>query len=173
MKQTKLVSLIEATLNMSSGFLLSLFVWQVIVAPLFGYEVTFADNLALTSIFTVISIARSYAWRRFFNAELHRRMVRLLGGKHDDTANFRRPGYGEALRGTDLFWEGVLLRDDGSREDTGSAGGGDETVWLTVIDEAWSCPAGAVQQHYRGHTEADRQLVLDFGTEGAPHKGEV
>lgn len=71
MRQTKLVSLIEATSNTASGFLLSFFVWHF-VGPLFGYEVTWSDNLIFTSIFTVVSILRSYFWRRFFANELHR-----------------------------------------------------------------------------------------------------
>ncbi len=83
MHQTKLVSLIEALCNIGSGFVLSLVVWQWLVAPLFGYEVTFADNLALTSIFTVISIARSFAWRRFFNNGLHLWLTRRFGNGND------------------------------------------------------------------------------------------
>lgn len=71
MQQSKLVSGIETVLNQASGFLLSLVVWQWVVAPLFGYEVTLLDNLGLTSIFTIVSMLRSYAWRRFFNAGLH------------------------------------------------------------------------------------------------------
>ena len=83
MNQTKLVSFIEATVNMASGFVLSLFLWQCVLAPCFGYEVTFADNLALTSTFTVVSICRAYLWRRFFNAGLHRAVVRLVTRKGD------------------------------------------------------------------------------------------
>ena len=71
MQQSKLVSGIETVLNQVSGFILSLVVWQWVVAPLFGYEVTLLDNLGLTSIFTIVSMLRSYAWRRFFNAGLH------------------------------------------------------------------------------------------------------
>lgn len=67
--QTRSGSLLESTLNIGSGFLISLIVWQY-TGPLFGYEVTFYDNLGITSVFTVISIVRSYLWRRFFNRRL-------------------------------------------------------------------------------------------------------
>jgi NhaP-type Na+/H+ or K+/H+ antiporter len=76
--QTRLGSLTESVLNVASGFVLAFVVWQFIAAPLFGYEVTLLDNLGLTSIFTVFSVARSYLWRRFFNW----RYVRKAGGKN-------------------------------------------------------------------------------------------
>lgn len=66
MSQTKRHSITEALLNTGSGFLVSLFVWHV-VGPWLGYHVTLSDNLIITSIFTVVSVVRSYAWRRGFN----------------------------------------------------------------------------------------------------------
>jgi low affinity Fe/Cu permease len=77
MGQTKLVSLIEQLLNVASGFVLSVLVWQV-VGPLFGYEVTLTANLGITSIFTAVSVVRGYIWRRFFNANLHEAVVRWV-----------------------------------------------------------------------------------------------
>ena len=41
---------------------------QILVFLLFGMEASFADNLALGSIFAGISIARSYLLRRLFKA---------------------------------------------------------------------------------------------------------
>ena len=76
--QTRLVSLIESLCNVTSGWLLSLMVWQYAVAPLFGYEVTLSTNIALTSIFTGVSIGRGYLWRRFFARNLHRTVVRAV-----------------------------------------------------------------------------------------------
>ena len=64
--QTKMQSALEAFLNIGSGFILSMFIWQLIANPLFGYNVTWGENILLTSIFTVVSITRSYLWRRFF-----------------------------------------------------------------------------------------------------------
>ena len=76
--QTKLVSFIESVVNVGSGFLLSLVLWQYIVAPAFGYAVTMKTNLILTTIFTVTSVARGYLWRRFFARNLHRSVVRFV-----------------------------------------------------------------------------------------------
>lgn len=73
MGQSKTESAVEAALNIGSGFILSMLVWQLIANPVFGYEVTFGENVALTSIFTVVSLVRSYVWRRFFNLRLLRR----------------------------------------------------------------------------------------------------
>lgn len=64
--QSRTASLIEASLNTATGFVLSFCIWQV-VGPWFGYVVTFGDNFIITSIFTVASVARSYVWRRIFN----------------------------------------------------------------------------------------------------------
>lgn len=81
MKQTKLESLLESSTNTAIGFGTAFATWQLIVAPIMGYTVTLQDNLIITSIFTVVSVARGYVCRRFFNAGLHRivhRFVRQL-----------------------------------------------------------------------------------------------
>ena len=72
-RQSRLESGVEAVCNIGSGFLVALVVWQVI-SSLYGYDITFADNIGLTSIFTVVSIVRSYIWRRFFEARILRRI---------------------------------------------------------------------------------------------------
>jgi len=71
MQQSKLESLLEACASTAVGFVVSFGLWQV-VGPMMGYAVTTGDNLIITSIFTVASIARSFVMRRFFNAGLHR-----------------------------------------------------------------------------------------------------
>ncbi|CAA6605787.1 conserved hypothetical protein [Rhodospirillaceae bacterium LM-1] len=45
---------------------------QVMVFPLFGIHVGLADNLRIGAAFTVISILRSFALRRLFEALRHR-----------------------------------------------------------------------------------------------------
>lgn len=72
MKQSKLESLVEACLNTGLGFFVSLAVWLWIVSPMFGIPVSLGTSFAITSVFTVSSIARGYVVRRFFNAELHK-----------------------------------------------------------------------------------------------------
>lgn len=66
MSQTRVQSLLEAGLNTASGFLVSLVV-SVCLFPIMGIPVTFGQNVFMTCVFTVTSIARSYLWRRFFN----------------------------------------------------------------------------------------------------------
>ena len=65
--QTRLNSLIEQLLNIGSGFLVSLGVWEFAVKPIWEIQTNFTENLQITFLFTVVSIARSYTWRRFFN----------------------------------------------------------------------------------------------------------
>lgn len=76
MNQSRAESLLEASLNTASGFLLSLIVWHW-VARWYEIPMPLSRNLEITGIFTVVSIARSYAWRRFFNAGA-RRLIRAL-----------------------------------------------------------------------------------------------
>jgi hypothetical protein len=68
--QTRWQSLLEATLNIVIGSLVSLVV-QRLVFPLYGIQITLAQDIQIVAIFTVVSIARSYLLRRFFN-RLHR-----------------------------------------------------------------------------------------------------
>lgn len=68
--QSHLHSFLEACANTASGFLISLLTASI-VFPLFGFQSNMSQNFAITSIFTVVSIARSYLWRRVFNC-IHR-----------------------------------------------------------------------------------------------------
>jgi hypothetical protein len=66
-KQSRAMSLVEATANVVVGFGVAVLA-QVAVFPLFKLHVGFADNLMIAAIFTAISIARSYVLRRIFEA---------------------------------------------------------------------------------------------------------
>jgi hypothetical protein len=73
MEQSKAESVIEQTCNMGSGFILAALTWAYLVAPLIRMDwITIDDPIPITIIFTIISMARGYFWRRFFNANLHR-----------------------------------------------------------------------------------------------------
>jgi hypothetical protein len=61
------MSLVEALVNVAVGYGVAVAV-QLAVFPLFGMRVTLQDNLLIGVIFTVASIARSYALRRAFEA---------------------------------------------------------------------------------------------------------
>lgn len=76
MNQTKMGSLIEALVNILIGYWIN-FVGNMLILPLFGFNVTLAQNLQIGLLFTVISVARSYLLRRFFNHRLHQAAERL------------------------------------------------------------------------------------------------
>ena len=59
-------SALEAALNTASGFAVSMLVGPV-VFPLFGFHPSTAENTAIVAIYTVVSVIRSYCWRRMFN----------------------------------------------------------------------------------------------------------
>lgn len=65
--QTKAQSFLEVVLNISSGFIVSMLLWVFVVTPIWHIETKMLDNLAITGLFTVAAIIRSYLWRRFFN----------------------------------------------------------------------------------------------------------
>ena len=77
-RQSHLESLLEATVNTASGFFVSWAVWIWVAAPLFDIPVYFAESLGITTLFTATSMARSYIWRRFFNAGINRRLKSWL-----------------------------------------------------------------------------------------------
>lgn len=73
MSQTRLQSLIETTSGTAVAFAISVLAGMVIY-PLYGHTFKVAELGAITFWFTVISLVRSYIWRRFFNW-LHRRQA--------------------------------------------------------------------------------------------------
>ena len=66
MKQTKIESLIESLVNILIGYLTALFS-QFLIFPLFDINIPLSDNLLIGLYFTIISLARSYLIRRYFN----------------------------------------------------------------------------------------------------------
>ena len=67
MKQSRLMSLAESLANVLVGYGVAVLT-QVVVFPLFGLTVTVTENLLIGLIFTAVSIVRSYALRRGFEA---------------------------------------------------------------------------------------------------------
>ena len=76
MNQTRLGSLIEALANVVIGFGIN-WVANMAILPLFGFHVTGAQAFGIGVFFTVISIARSYVLRRWFNAKLQETAQRM------------------------------------------------------------------------------------------------
>jgi len=67
MKQSRLMSLVESLANVLVGYGVAV-ATQMVVFPLFGLAVTVTENLLIGLIFTAVSIVRSYALRRGFEA---------------------------------------------------------------------------------------------------------
>lgn len=64
--QSRLGSLVEQLMSVFTGFVVSLLLWEYVVKPVWSIQTGFSDNLQITALFTVASIARGYAWRRIF-----------------------------------------------------------------------------------------------------------
>lgn len=71
MQQTRLGSLIESGINIAIGYVVAL-ASQLLIFPMFDIYIPLSDNMMIGAWFTVISLARSYVIRRWFNAKLHR-----------------------------------------------------------------------------------------------------
>ena len=67
MKQSRLMSLVESVANVVVGYGVAV-VTQILIFPIFGLHTTLAQNLKMGAIFTVVSIARSFALRLVFEA---------------------------------------------------------------------------------------------------------
>jgi hypothetical protein len=67
MKQSRLMSIVESLANVLVGYGVAV-ITQMMVFPLFGLAVTVTENLLIGLIFTAVSIVRSYALRRGFEA---------------------------------------------------------------------------------------------------------
>jgi hypothetical protein len=66
MSQSRTMSAVESVANVAIGYGVAV-ATQSAVFPLFGIHASAADHLAIGAIFTVVSLARSYLLRRFFN----------------------------------------------------------------------------------------------------------
>lgn len=64
--QSKLNSFIESLTNILIGYITAL-LSQLLIFPLFNINIPLSDNLLIGLYFTLISLVRSYAIRRWFN----------------------------------------------------------------------------------------------------------
>lgn len=76
MRQTRLGSFIEAWINVLIGFGIN-FIANLLILPMFGFNITLMDNLYIGILYTIISVVRSYAIRRWFNDYIHRTAAKL------------------------------------------------------------------------------------------------
>jgi hypothetical protein len=68
--QTKKQSFLESLINVIVGYLISL-LSLFIIFPILGIQSSTGKNLVITLYFTLISIARSYIFRRYFNKKIN------------------------------------------------------------------------------------------------------
>ncbi|WP_347267737.1 hypothetical protein [Paracoccus sp. (in: a-proteobacteria)] len=67
MKQSRTMSMVESVANVAVGYGVAV-VTQILIFPIFGLHTTLAQNLKMGAIFTIVSIIRSFALRRLFEA---------------------------------------------------------------------------------------------------------
>lgn len=65
--QSRKHTVIEVLSNIGTGFILSAILQQYVVTPIWHLQTSVMDNLGITVFFTVVSIIRSYVFRRIFN----------------------------------------------------------------------------------------------------------
>lgn len=76
MRQTKLGSFYEACINVAIGFAIN-FVANLVILPLFWFDITLTDNLYIGLLYTVVSVVRSYVVRRWFDRRIHEAAQKL------------------------------------------------------------------------------------------------
>jgi hypothetical protein len=87
------MSLIEAIANVAVGYGIAV-VTQVLIFPVFGLQTTLMQNLKMGAVFTVVSIARSFALRRLFEAIRVWRTRGAVRSLEDDSGDRRgEPGF--------------------------------------------------------------------------------
>jgi len=77
--QAKRQSLLETIFSTAVGFIVTLLTYEFVVNPIWNLTTSFHENLGITGVFTIVSVARGYLIRRFFN---------WLNNKNNNEANF-------------------------------------------------------------------------------------
>ena len=79
--QTRGQTILEVCISTACAFVIAM-ITQALIFPLYNIHATASTNFQLTLIFTVVSLIRSYYFRRFFNrlfhSALYLRMVNFL-----------------------------------------------------------------------------------------------
>ncbi len=73
MSQSRWDSFMEANVSTAVGFVVAWLVQQYIITPLFHTGSSAGDNFMIVTIFTVASLLRGYAVRRYFVYRAQRR----------------------------------------------------------------------------------------------------
>lgn len=78
MNQTKIESLLEVIISILIGFIVALTFWTFVIVPIYKIPVSFIQNIQITGLFTILSVARGYVVRRYFNAGLHKAVHKFV-----------------------------------------------------------------------------------------------
>jgi len=65
--QSRFQSAVESFFNIGSGMLISWFCTITILPVWLGVDIHMGQAMEITVFYTVISLTRTYAWRRLFN----------------------------------------------------------------------------------------------------------
>lgn len=66
MPQTRKQSVIESAANIAVGYTVNMMA-NFAIFPLFGWHITLEQNLLIGVFYTLVSFARSYCLRRYYN----------------------------------------------------------------------------------------------------------
>lgn len=69
MKQTRMDSFMESLVNIAIGLAISTVANLVLLGMILGFPMSVAENVLISSVFTAISLVRSYCIRRAFNGK--------------------------------------------------------------------------------------------------------
>ena len=69
--QSRLASFIEALTNVAIGMVVSFF-GQIVVSHWYNLPLNVTQNMQIVMFFTVLSVARSYCIRRWYNRRIKR-----------------------------------------------------------------------------------------------------
>lgn len=76
MTQSRLGSFVESMVNILIGFIINL-IANFLILPLIGFHITLSQNLYIGFLYTIISVIRSYAIRRWFNSYIHNAAMKI------------------------------------------------------------------------------------------------
>ena len=80
LRQTRLGSFIEAWINVLIGFWINFFA-NLLILPLIGFHISIEQNFFIGFLYTLVSVARSYVIRRWFEKRIHKAALKLAGEK--------------------------------------------------------------------------------------------
>ena len=89
MTQSRTHSMLEQVASTAVGFAISMLVWEFIVKPIWSLNTDFVQNIQITLLFTVVSLARGYGIRRVSNFLAHKKYKK---NRHEQS-NATRPAH--------------------------------------------------------------------------------